>query len=88
MSPKPDIIGAEDIAAMLGVQLQTVHRWRTRGREMGEGALPEPEWVIGGTPIWQRGTIVRWARQSGRLTTAGPNKLTARPRKATIRPKT
>jgi uncharacterized protein YjcR len=84
VSPKPDIIGAEDIAAMLGVQLQTVHRWRTRAREMGADALPEPEWVIGGTPIWQRGTIVRWARKTQRLSAEGPKKLTARPRKATV----
>lgn len=84
MSNKPDLVGAEDISSMLGVQLQTVHRWRTRSREMGAGALPEPEWIIGGVPIWQRSTIVRWARQTNRLSASGPNKLTGPNRKETV----
>ena len=58
---KPDLLGNVEIAALLGVKIQTVHVWRTRG------ALPPPDYTLSSTPVWFRKTIVEWALSTGRL---------------------
>ena len=60
MAGKPELVGIQEIAAMLGVAAMTPVEWRRRGK------LPEPEWVISARPIWLRETIVEWARATGR----------------------
>lgn len=54
-------VGLTEIAEMLGVEAQTARNWRTRG------VLPEPDWTVGGRPVWELRTIERWARQTGRM---------------------
>lgn len=53
-------VGLHEIAELLGVTRSTVDAWRSRG------VLPAPEWTVGGRPAWSRGTIERWARETGR----------------------
>lgn len=54
-------VGSVEIAALLGVQRATVDQWRQRN------LLPEPDWTVGGRPAWRTGTIVAWAKETGRL---------------------
>ncbi len=54
------LVGALEIAALLGVRPETVHTWRYRR------LLPEPLATVSGTPVWREDTIVEWARETGR----------------------
>jgi predicted DNA-binding transcriptional regulator AlpA len=54
-------VGTVEIAQRLGVQRTTVDQWRQRK------LLPEPDWTVGGRPAWRLGTILAWARETGRL---------------------
>ncbi len=56
-----DLVGPNEIADMLGVKRQTVYVWRNRR------LIPEPEWTVSGSPIWQRKTVEKWAKETGRL---------------------
>jgi ParB family chromosome partitioning protein len=56
-----DPVGTREIAELLKVKAPTVEMWRHRG------LLPEPRWVISGTPIWEATEIEQWARATGRL---------------------
>ena len=58
----PDIVSAPEIAQRLGVRPSTVHQWRQRR------LLPEPEAVLGHTPVWTWTTIEAWAVETRRLT--------------------
>jgi len=51
-----DLVGRREIAEMLGVEVDTVKRWRLRE------LLPEPLAVISGTALWRRSDIEAWAR--------------------------
>ena len=56
-------VGLAEIAERLGVARATVDQWRARG------LLPEPRWTVGGRPAWDwHRDILRWARETGRLT--------------------
>jgi len=55
-------VGLAEIAAELGVRRVTVDRWRQRD------LLPEPRWTVGGRPAWSLHDILRWARETDRLT--------------------
>lgn len=61
MTEQLRLVGLREIAELLHVQPDTPNVWRARG------VLPEPEWVVSGTPVWRLETIVGWARESGRL---------------------
>jgi cobalamin biosynthesis protein CobD/CbiB len=56
-----------DIAAHLGVKLRSVHTYRLRGVEARKegnpdpGGLPEPDNMVGRTPVWRPATIIAWA---------------------------
>jgi hypothetical protein len=54
-------VGAIEVAEHLGVFPATVAQWRQRG------LLPDPDWTVGGRPAWRLGTILAWARETGRL---------------------
>lgn len=54
------LVGPQEVAEALGVQVNTVHVWRKRGK------LP-PARVISGVPIWTLGSILEWARETDRL---------------------
>lgn len=57
-APKPEklppIVGAAEIAELLGTTLRTVYIWRQRGE------LPEPDAIVTRTPIWLRSRIEAW----------------------------
>jgi predicted DNA-binding transcriptional regulator AlpA len=54
-------VGALEIAGRLGVERETVVRWRKRG------LLPEPRWTVSGNPAWEWRDVERWAERTGRL---------------------
>lgn len=54
------IVGQVEIAALFGVELSTVHKWRQRG-------FPEPAGRISGTPWWQLSKVLEWGRVTGRV---------------------
>ena len=56
-----DPVGVVEIAARLGVERQTVDKWRTRK------ILPAPTWTVGGRPAWSWPVVEGWAKESGRL---------------------
>lgn len=54
-----DLVGPIEMADRLGVQRDTVHKWRYRR------VLPEPLMTLSGTPIWEWETIWQWAEDRG-----------------------
>jgi predicted DNA-binding transcriptional regulator AlpA len=52
----PDVVGAVEIAARLGVKRATVDAWRQRGQ------FPSPAWSVGGRPAWDWAVIEQWER--------------------------
>lgn len=71
MTPLLDIVGEREIAALLGVQPNTVNVWRQRG------LLPPPEGMVSGHPCWSWSTIAHWAVETGRLRPASAEPGTA-----------
>lgn len=55
------LVGAQEIAARLGVAVGTVHQWRHRG------ILPPADFRLGMGDVWKWATIAEWAEQTGRL---------------------
>lgn len=55
-----DLVGVQEIADMLGVQVRTVHMWQHRGR------MPARDATVSGLPAWYRETVRAWARETGR----------------------
>ena len=64
-SPDDRLITAH-VAALAGITEDSVREYRRRG------TIPEPDFYVGRTPVWERSTIERWLR-----TRPGPG----RPRK-------
>ncbi len=58
--PELDLLGLVEIAELLDVERETPRKWRKRN------VLPEPDYMISGTPVWRREVIERWARETGR----------------------
>lgn len=54
------LLGVAEIAELLNVKRQTVSAWRYRG------ILPPADYTFAAADLWQRDTIERWARQTGR----------------------
>lgn len=54
------VVGAAEVAFLLGVHPMTVGKWRRSGK------LPEPDALLACGPIWRRTTIVEWAMAKGR----------------------
>ncbi len=65
-----DPVGAADIAARLGVRAETAATWRHRG------LLPEPDWTVSGSPVWDWSQIAEWAAETDRM--PSPMVLTVR----------
>ena len=64
-----DLVGLREIATMLEVQPRTPTIWRNRSNR-GElnPPMPEPDGFISGNrPVWEKKSILRWAKQTGRL---------------------
>ena len=56
-----DLVGISEVADLLGVELATVHTWRTRG------VMPEPFTLVSDRPAWRLETVLGWAESTGRL---------------------
>ena len=64
MTTKIDPVGVPEIADLLGVKPGTVHQWRFRHEHT---QFPEPDRHIAHTvPIWDRQTVLKWAKKTGR----------------------
>lgn len=62
MATKAQPVSIGEIADLLDVKRRTVHQWRSRR------VLPEPDYgMVSGIPLWERETIIQWARECGRL---------------------
>ncbi len=59
--PPPDVVGAQEIAELLGVTRQAVDKLARTDR-----TFPRPK-VIAAGRIWWRREIEAWARKTGRL---------------------
>ncbi len=56
-----ELVGIREISVLLGVQKRTVDQWRRRD------VLPDPDFVVSGSPVWWVDRIVAWAEQTHRL---------------------
>lgn len=62
-----ELVGAAEVAELLGVRLETVHMWRHRG------IMPAPIVAVSDRPAWRLEVILGWAESTGRLEPkAGP----------------
>ncbi len=55
------LVGIGEIAELLNVKRGTVGQWRHRG------VLPDPDQMLLVTPVWWETTIIKWAKETGRL---------------------
>lgn len=55
------VLGVAEIAELLGVKAGTVHQWKKRD------LLPPADMTVGGVAAYYEGSIVEWARCTGRL---------------------
>ncbi len=56
-----DPVGPQEIAERLDVGVNTVHRWRQRGR------IISPAAIISRCPVWSWPDVAEWAIETGRL---------------------
>ena len=54
-------VGVIEIADILGVQPDTVNKWRDR-----HGDFPEPRWHVSGYLAWNLSDVLAWAKATGR----------------------
>jgi prophage regulatory protein len=59
--PPPDVVGAAEIAALLGVSRQ-----RVDAIARTDPSFPKPKTLQTGR-IWRRADVERWARKAGRI---------------------
>jgi chromosome partitioning protein len=55
-----DLVGAAEVAEMLGVTKQTLTNWRTRN-----ASFPDPVAELKSGPVWKSAEIVEWAKGAG-----------------------
>lgn len=53
-------LGQVEVAALLGVEVETVKKWRHRN------LLPAAVGEVNGLPVWRRHHIIAWADSTGR----------------------
>lgn len=73
MTRTPKLLTLPDIAARIGVGVDSIrvyHQRATKNRKLGKprpGDLPEPDQTFGRSPVWLESTIVKWeAKRPGR----------------------
>ena len=66
---KHSLIGLKEMAPLFGIQPHTTAMWRYRG------LLPEPDYEISGSPIWELPTLLRWGRETNRAVVGAPDRL-------------
>lgn len=63
-----DVVGTDEIAALLGVKRGTVDQWRWRSAHGKlRPSFPSPTWELATGPVWRWAVVERWARGTGRL---------------------
>lgn len=67
MTASLDLVGAHEIAGLLGVSRQRVHALVT-----ARSGFPDPVAQLASGRIWQRKDIARWAAATGRELAASP----------------
>ena len=78
---KPDLLTIKDIAVVLGVAEKSarlyheVSQRHRREDKVRDKDMPEPDFRIGRTPVWTRGTIDSWQAVRGKT----PAKPSAQP---------
>ncbi|QVQ51508.1 hypothetical protein J4H86_22355 [Spiractinospora alimapuensis] len=59
-----DLVGVSDIADRIGRSRQNVDQW-VRGQRCPSGPFPEPEAMVGASPVWLWADINAWLRPLG-----------------------
>ena len=65
-----DLVGLREIATLLDVGPRTPTIWRNRSHRgvISGQPMPEPDgYISGNRPVWERKTILKWAKETGRL---------------------
>lgn len=71
-SERPRPVAVSDIAALLGVTVNTVNQWRKRAASAKQvEPFPAAAGKVAATDYWWADEIQAWARRTGRLTDAG-----------------
>lgn len=76
MNPtKPDVVDTAEIARRLGVERDTVHRWRQRYVRLKRGQpvtryFPDPDYDLDVGPVWLWKTVKKWGVATGRINKA------------------
>ena len=55
------LVTRQQIAALLGVTVYAVDKWRKRG-----GGFPQVVTVFGQSPVWREAEVIAWAEATGR----------------------
>ena len=58
-----ELLSLTDIAELLDMTRQGADKLVKR-----DGTFPAPEVLTGGTRVWKRADVERWARETGRIT--------------------
>lgn len=66
MPRRLEVVGAQEVAELLGVHRVTVQKW------MAAGTMPAPDAKLAAGPVWRETTIRRWAIRQGRLPQPSP----------------
>ena len=59
-----DMLNPRQLSELAGVKLGTVHTWRKRRATTG---MPDPNMVVGRTPLWTPETIMPWLKATNRI---------------------
>lgn len=65
-----NMLNPRKLAEMTGYQINTVHAWRKRRTTTG---MPEPDLIVGRTPLWRPTTIIPWLRATNRVIDQAPH---------------
>lgn len=60
-----EMLNPRQLAEFADVQVNTVYQWRKRRAVNG---MPDPQAILGRTPVWSLDEIVPWLRATNRLT--------------------
>lgn len=59
-----EVLNPRQLAEFADVQVNTVYQWRKRRKING---MPDPQAILGRTPVWRLSEIVPWLRATNRL---------------------
>lgn len=53
----PGLLDPKGVSELTGLAITTIHMYRSRG------VLPDPDFQLGGGPVWKQATIERWNKR-------------------------